>query len=183
MIQGETPVPVWWGGSPLFFMAKKSKYLEVGEILVSPEIITQYFACDLEVCRGACCVEGVEGAPVAEEEKAPLLETLPQVIDTIPPANVGGASSPAMRRASAAAVPSRSASQRVGSRSSTSRSPATSTQCAPGGPMPGGRSSTTTSGRPSAMRQWLGVDGRESGSTASSAQHWSVPTEPSGTAG
>lgn len=76
------------GWLSFIFMAKKSKYLEVGEILVSPEIITEYFACDLEVCRGACCVEGVEGAPVAEEEKAPLLEALPQVIDTIPPANV-----------------------------------------------------------------------------------------------
>lgn len=69
-------------------MRKKERYLTVGDILVSPEIITHYFACDLDACRGACCVEGEEGAPVSEEEKPVLLETLPRVMDQLPPDNV-----------------------------------------------------------------------------------------------
>jgi len=38
------------------------------KILVSESILTEYFACDLQVCRGICCVEGDSGAPLALEE-------------------------------------------------------------------------------------------------------------------
>lgn len=67
---------------------KKKRYLQVGDILVSPEIVTEYFACDLDVCGGACCIEGVEGAPVLEEER-PLMEAaLPALLPEIPQPNV-----------------------------------------------------------------------------------------------
>lgn len=69
-------------------MRKKERYLTVGDILVSPDIITHHFACDLDACKGACCIEGEEGAPVAEEEKPILLETLPRVIHRLPSDNV-----------------------------------------------------------------------------------------------
>ncbi len=47
--------------------------IQIGDILVSSEVITEYFCCDYEVCRGACCIIGDSGAPLAENE-LPLLE-------------------------------------------------------------------------------------------------------------
>ena len=46
--------------------------LQIGEILVSSEVITEYFCCDYEVCRGACCIIGESGAPLLESELEPL---------------------------------------------------------------------------------------------------------------
>lgn len=45
---------------------------QIGDILVSEEVITEFFACDYPVCKGICCVAGDSGAPLEEEE----LETL-----------------------------------------------------------------------------------------------------------
>lgn len=42
--------------------------LDIDDILVSSEIITEYFACDYEVCKGVCCVIGDSGAPMEEHE-------------------------------------------------------------------------------------------------------------------
>jgi hypothetical protein len=42
--------------------------LEVGGILISSDILTERFCCDLEVCKGACCIEGDAGAPVTLDE-------------------------------------------------------------------------------------------------------------------
>ncbi|MBQ5528555.1 MAG: DUF3109 family protein, partial [Bacteroidales bacterium] len=30
--------------------------IQIGDILVSEEVVTEYFACDYEKCRGCCCV-------------------------------------------------------------------------------------------------------------------------------
>lgn len=42
--------------------------IAIGDILVSEEVVTEYFACDYPVCRGVCCIEGDSGAPLSEEE-------------------------------------------------------------------------------------------------------------------
>lgn len=42
--------------------------LQVGEVLISSDLLTELFCCDLSVCRGACCVEGDAGAPVTLDE-------------------------------------------------------------------------------------------------------------------
>ena len=42
--------------------------LQVGDILLSSDILTEEFCCDLEVCKGACCIEGDAGAPVTLDE-------------------------------------------------------------------------------------------------------------------
>lgn len=47
--------------------------LQIGEILVSSEVLTEYFNCDYDTCRGACCIIGDSGAPLSEEETG-LLE-------------------------------------------------------------------------------------------------------------
>lgn len=42
--------------------------IQIGDILVSEEVVTEYFACDYPVCKGICCIEGDSGAPVEEGE-------------------------------------------------------------------------------------------------------------------
>ena len=53
--------------------------LEIGGILISSEIITEYFCCDYEKCKGICCVEGSDGAPVTLDEIAGIEDALDTV--------------------------------------------------------------------------------------------------------
>ena len=53
--------------------------IQVGNVLVSPDVFTQKFCCDLEVCHGACCIEGDAGAPVTIEEIASIEENVDAV--------------------------------------------------------------------------------------------------------
>ena len=48
--------------------------IQIDRTLVSFDILEKKFACDYEVCRGICCVEGDSGAPLKEEEKQELEE-------------------------------------------------------------------------------------------------------------
>lgn len=60
-------------------MDKIPPILQIGQVLISSDILTEEFCCDLSVCRGACCVEGDAGAPVTLEEIALLEESLDAV--------------------------------------------------------------------------------------------------------
>jgi len=42
--------------------------IQIGDILVSEDVVLEYFSCDYEKCRGVCCVEGDSGAPLDESE-------------------------------------------------------------------------------------------------------------------
>lgn len=42
--------------------------LQVGEVLISSDLITEQFCCDLAACKGQCCIEGDAGAPVTLDE-------------------------------------------------------------------------------------------------------------------
>jgi hypothetical protein len=42
--------------------------IQIGDVLLSSDILTEEFCCDLEACRGACCIEGDAGAPVTLDE-------------------------------------------------------------------------------------------------------------------
>ena len=42
--------------------------IQVGDVLLSSEILTEKFSCDLSACKGQCCVEGDAGAPVTLDE-------------------------------------------------------------------------------------------------------------------
>jgi hypothetical protein len=42
--------------------------IRIGDILVSSEILTEYFSCDYEKCGGICCIVGDSGAPLEEPE-------------------------------------------------------------------------------------------------------------------
>ena len=42
--------------------------IEIGDILVSEEVVTEFFTCDYAACKGCCCIIGDSGAPLKEEE-------------------------------------------------------------------------------------------------------------------
>ena len=53
--------------------------IQVGDVLVSPDILTERFCCDLDACHGECCVEGDAGAPVTLDEVAAIEDALDEV--------------------------------------------------------------------------------------------------------
>lgn len=53
--------------------------LQIGDVILSGEILTECFCCDLEACRGACCVEGDSGAPLTLDEVGELEGVLDDV--------------------------------------------------------------------------------------------------------
>ncbi|MCM1078603.1 MAG: DUF3109 family protein [Bacteroidales bacterium] len=53
--------------------------VEIQGILVSTDILTEEFCCDLEACKGQCCIEGDAGAPVTLDEIARLEDCLDAV--------------------------------------------------------------------------------------------------------
>ena len=53
--------------------------LLLGDVLVSSDILTEKFCCDLTACKGECCVEGDEGAPVTMDEIAQIEDCLDAV--------------------------------------------------------------------------------------------------------
>lgn len=53
--------------------------LQIGDILISSDILTEQFCCDLAVCKGACCIEGDAGAPVTLDEIADIEDSLNSV--------------------------------------------------------------------------------------------------------
>lgn len=59
----------------------------IQEKLVSNEVFTQKFVCNLHACKGACCWEGDFGAPLEGKEIDTLNEILPKVMPYLPPAS------------------------------------------------------------------------------------------------
>ena len=50
--------------------------LQVGDVLITPDLLTEYFCCDLAACGGACCIEGDAGAPLQFEEVTEIEDAL-----------------------------------------------------------------------------------------------------------
>ena len=53
--------------------------IEVQHTLVHEDVIAENFVCNLEKCKGACCVEGDSGAPLNKTELKVLEEIYPLV--------------------------------------------------------------------------------------------------------
>ncbi len=51
----------------------------IGDILVSDDVVSQQFLCNLDACKGACCWEGDFGAPLDEAE-LPVLEQIYEAV-------------------------------------------------------------------------------------------------------
>lgn len=55
--------------------------LAVGDTLISEDIFSKNFVCNLEKCKGACCVEGDLGAPLTKLE----IEVIDEILDDVVP--------------------------------------------------------------------------------------------------
>ena len=64
-------------------MKKIAPMILVGNAVLSDDIKENFFVCDLEACKGACCVEGDSGAPLEDDETKILEEIYPFVKDYI----------------------------------------------------------------------------------------------------
>ena len=53
--------------------------------LVSLDVLEKEFCCDLDKCRGCCCIEGDAGAPVTEEELRIIEQLLPELLPQMTP--------------------------------------------------------------------------------------------------
>src|SRR5260221_10035202 len=54
--------------------------IAIDNILVSDEIVHEQFVCDLNKCRGGCCVDGDAGAPLEKSELKELNEAYEKVL-------------------------------------------------------------------------------------------------------
>ena len=53
--------------------------IEVQSTLVHEDVINENFVCNLNKCKGICCIEGDSGAPLERDELAVLDEIYPLV--------------------------------------------------------------------------------------------------------
>ena len=53
--------------------------IQVEDKIISLDVFEKHFVCDLNVCKGACCVEGDSGAPLLKEEEKILDEIYEKV--------------------------------------------------------------------------------------------------------
>ena len=54
--------------------------LVIDHTILPEALFSQCFCCDLQRCRGACCIEGDAGAPLEEEEVGELEDLLPDIL-------------------------------------------------------------------------------------------------------
>jgi len=57
--------------------------------LISDDLKEVFFCCDMEKCKGACCVEGDAGAPLEEEEISLLDDYLDEIKSFMTPEGIG----------------------------------------------------------------------------------------------
>lgn len=50
--------------------------IELDDVLISEDVFSAMFACNLQACKGACCVEGDRGAPLEISELAKISDNL-----------------------------------------------------------------------------------------------------------
>lgn len=60
--------------------------LQIQDTLVSLDLAERYFCCDLEACKGQCCLDGDAGAPLAEGEAEQIRNILPEIWNDLLPA-------------------------------------------------------------------------------------------------
>ena len=59
--------------------------LQIDDVVVSFDVLREKFLCNLDACKGECCIEGDAGAPVEFEEVEKLEEVLPVIWDELSP--------------------------------------------------------------------------------------------------
>jgi hypothetical protein len=59
--------------------------IQIDDVVVSLDVLREKFVCDLDACKGECCIEGDAGAPVELDEVAKLEGVLPEVWNDLSP--------------------------------------------------------------------------------------------------
>ncbi len=53
--------------------------IAIDGVLLSDEVVEEHFVCDLQKCKGGCCVDGDCGAPLSKEETEIIAEIYPKI--------------------------------------------------------------------------------------------------------
>lgn len=69
-------------------MAETPAMLQIGKTLVSLDVIESKFVCDLDKCKGECCVAGDSGAPLEEAETKEIAAAYPVIKDMLQPEGI-----------------------------------------------------------------------------------------------
>lgn len=59
--------------------------IAIDNVLLSDEVIQEHFVCDLQKCKGGCCVDGDCGAPLTKEETKILKTIYPRIKSYLTP--------------------------------------------------------------------------------------------------
>ena len=59
--------------------------IQIDDVVISFDVFREKFLCNLDACKGECCIEGDAGAPVELEEVEKLEEVLPVIWDELSP--------------------------------------------------------------------------------------------------
>ena len=62
--------------------------IAIDNVLLSNEIVEERFVCDLDKCKGGCCVDGDCGAPINEEEAKIIADIYPKIKSYLDPAYI-----------------------------------------------------------------------------------------------
>lgn len=57
--------------------------LQIDDTVISLELLDEHFVCDLGSCKGICCVEGDDGAPLEDAEVKIIEDLLPVIWDDL----------------------------------------------------------------------------------------------------
>lgn len=57
--------------------------LQIDDTIISLDLLDECFVCDLETCKGICCIEGDDGAPLEVDEVQILESLLPVIWDDL----------------------------------------------------------------------------------------------------
>jgi len=57
--------------------------LQIDDTIISLELLEEHFVCDLNSCKGICCIEGDDGAPLEEAEVKIIEDLLPVIWDDL----------------------------------------------------------------------------------------------------
>ena len=59
--------------------------IQIDNTLITLDILEKHFLCNLDACKGECCIDGDAGAPITPEEQKAIEEALPAVWDDLSP--------------------------------------------------------------------------------------------------
>ena len=57
--------------------------LQIDDTIISLELLDEHFVCDLGSCKGICCIEGDDGAPLEDAEVKIIEDLLPVIWDDL----------------------------------------------------------------------------------------------------